>query len=174
MLDEDPIEYGLATSFNRPGGNVTGVTFLTANGQAAQSPAPTRPPSDHSRLSLSCHGRSDCPGQDKRDACGGACTGASRGRIEFWKFAGQNAIARFRPRTYPAWARAPKKARLSMFGESGGTRPAASQPITGIAGCCARAVSGQTAAPPREAMNSRRRRQMLICPSCAGNPTRKK
>jgi hypothetical protein len=33
--------------------------------------------------------------------------------------------------------------------------------------CCARAASGQAAAPPRPAMNSRRRRQMLIWPSRA-------
>jgi hypothetical protein len=30
------------------------------------------------------------------------------------------------------------------------------KPITGIAGCCARAASGHAAAPPMSAMNSRR------------------
>jgi hypothetical protein len=30
-----------------------------------------------------------------------------------------------------------------------------SNPITGIAGCCARAASGQAAAPPSSVMNSR-------------------
>jgi putative tryptophan/tyrosine transport system substrate-binding protein len=30
MLDEDPLEYDLVASYNRPGGNVTGVTFFTA------------------------------------------------------------------------------------------------------------------------------------------------
>jgi hypothetical protein len=36
----------------------------------------------------------------------------------------------------------------------------------------ARAASGQTIAPLSAAMNSRRRRQMLICPSCARSPIR--
>jgi len=37
-------------------------------------------------------------------------------------------------------------------------RPASMKPITGIAGCCARAASGHaTAAPPASVMNSRRR-----------------
>jgi hypothetical protein len=31
-----------------------------------------------------------------------------------------------------------------------------SHPITGIAGCCARATSGHVAAPPSSVMNSRR------------------
>jgi hypothetical protein len=30
-------------------------------------------------------------------------------------------------------------------------------PITGIAGCCARAANGHTAVPPRSVMNARRR-----------------
>jgi putative ABC transport system substrate-binding protein len=31
MLDEEPMEYGLVASFNRPGANITGVTFLAAD-----------------------------------------------------------------------------------------------------------------------------------------------
>ena len=42
-----------------------------------------------------------------------------------------------------------------MFGAIG--RCASRNPITGIAGCCARAASGHAAAPPRRLMNSRRR-----------------
>ena len=34
--------------------------------------------------------------------------------------------------------------------------PALRNPITGIAGCCARAASGHAAAPPSSVMNSRR------------------
>jgi hypothetical protein len=35
-------------------------------------------------------------------------------------------------------------------------------PITGIAGCCASAVSGHTAAPPRSAMKLRRFMQTAV------------
>jgi hypothetical protein len=36
--------------------------------------------------------------------------------------------------------------------------------------CCAFTASGHAAEPPSAAMNSRRRRQILICLSCAMKP----
>jgi len=41
-------------------------------------------------------------------------------------------------------------------------QPSLRYPSTGIPRCCARAASGQAAAPPSAPMNSRRRRQILI------------
>ena len=46
-------------------------------------------------------------------------------------------------------------------------------PTTGIAGCCARAVSGHAAAPPSSVMNSRRAIMPSMWPSpCEGSPVK--
>jgi putative ABC transport system substrate-binding protein len=66
MQDEDPIEYGLVTSFNRPGGNVTGVTFLISElmGKRHDLLVLLVPQATTiGYLCPSCFRRSDCPGQ---------------------------------------------------------------------------------------------------------------
>src|SRR5262249_44831610 len=46
--------------------------------------------------------------------------------------------------------------KAAMSGANPAGIPPARTPITGIAGCCARAASGHAAAPPSSVMNSRR------------------
>ena len=50
----------------------------------------------------------------------------------------------------------------------GSSDTAPRNPITGIPGCCARAASGQAAAPPSAAMNSRR---LMNSPQAKGGHT---
>jgi hypothetical protein len=88
-----------------------------------------------------------------------------------FRFCHRNSIATFWPSTNPPSASPCRKA-ANRCVESSGDR-ALMNPITGIAGGCARAASGRTAAaPPRRAMKSRR----LICrhriEDCASHPTR--
>src|SRR5262249_1016614 len=64
-------------------------------------------------------------------------------------------IATFSPSTWPVSFRPWRNARSRSVNASGDT--GWKNPTTGIAGCCARAASGQTATPlPRSAINSRR------------------
>jgi hypothetical protein len=66
----------------------------------------------------------------------------------------RNAIKRFCPSINPA-SRRPRRNAATRSLDSLGER-LLRNPITGIAGCCARAASGHAAAPPSSEMNSRR------------------
>jgi hypothetical protein len=63
-------------------------------------------------------------------------------------------IAMLRPSTKPASA-SPLREPVTYFVFASGD-PGWSNPIAGIAACCARATTGHAAAPPRSVMNSRR------------------
>ena len=102
-------------------------------------------------------------GRERRDGVLAAITATRRrtrsaanaGSRSYCPSAERNSIATFRPSTKPASLRPWRKRAMFCVG------PAADvpsrYPITGIAGCCARAASGHAAAaPPRSVMNSRR------------------
>src|SRR5262249_34129792 len=64
-------------------------------------------------------------------------------------------MATFRPSAYPVSPRPWRKALTRLANTAGDSGPR--YPITGIAGCCARAVSGHVAAAaPQRVINSRR------------------
>jgi hypothetical protein len=66
----------------------------------------------------------------------------------------RNSIAMLRPSTYPVSLKPLRNA--SRFLTLACAERDARNPITGIAGCCARAASGHAAAPPSVAKNFRR------------------
>ena len=81
---------------------------------------------------------------------------AIAGSRSYWPSAQRYSIATFSPSTKPAsfspWRNARKLRSTTVSGDVG-----LRNPTTGIAGCCARAASGQdAAAPPRSVMKSRR------------------
>src|SRR5262249_62094540 len=82
---------------------------------------------------------------------------ANAGRRSGWSPAQRDSISTFWPSTYPASARLRRKTAGYAVRES--DEAPFRYPITGIAGCCARATSGHPAAapaPPSSVMNSRR------------------
>ena len=84
---------------------------------------------------------------------------ASAGNRSFWPLAQRYSILTLRPSSKPIALRPCWNAVTRIPNFSGVSLP--KYPTTGIAGCCARAASGQaTAAPPITLINSRR----LMCP----------
>ena len=69
-----------------------------------------------------------------------ANSAASDGNLSCWPSAQRNSIATFRPSAYPASPRPWRKALTRLANAAGD--PAPRYPITGVAGCCARAASG--------------------------------
>jgi hypothetical protein len=70
-------------------------------------------------------------------------------------FAQRYSIATLRPTSYPLWLRPARNASVRWANPS--ARELRRNPTTGIAGCCARAVSGHVAAAlPSSVMNERR------------------
>src|SRR5262249_1448372 len=84
-----------------------------------------------------------------------ASSAASAGSRSTWPSAHLYSIATFWPSTYPLSTK-PRRNAATRCVVSSGDR-ALRYPITGIAGCCARAASGHAAAaPPRAKINARR------------------
>src|SRR5215211_5484594 len=79
---------------------------------------------------------------------------ASAGNRSYWPSAQRYTIVTFSCSTKPVSLRPWRNARSRSPMASGDL--VSRKPITGIADCCARAVSGHAAAPPRSVMNSRR------------------
>ena len=83
---------------------------------------------------------------------------ASSGNRSLWSSPQRNSKATFLPSRKPA-SRKPSRKDVTRCASLSGD-PTARKPITGPAGCCARAASGHAAAaPPSSVMNSRR----LVC-----------
>ena len=98
---------------------------------------------------------------------------ANAGSRSVWFSAQRYSIATLSPSTKPASFRPWRNPRDTSVNASGDWL--LRKPITGIAGCCARAASGQAAAaPPRSVMNARRPRPRVPAeraPGCARSGT---
>src|SRR5262249_59448113 len=75
----DPVNHGLVASFNRPGGNLTGVNFrsIEVASKRIQFVSEFGSPGDDNCLSCWRFTVSNVRGADEQHVCGGACTRAA-------------------------------------------------------------------------------------------------
>ena len=156
IVGDDPVKLGLVSSLNRPGGNATGMSVFTTEVGSKQLGLLHELVPKASTIGLLIN-----PNYQGSEPEAVAVQTAARGI----------------GRTLLVLHASNERDIDNVFATLGQQQVDAKlrNPITGIAGCCARAASGHAAAPPSAVSNSRRPMVTVIRPSRArcvkGNDT---